>query len=335
MTDVWPRRNMGAAENWGRTVENRNDAIQFKISSVLQDLGGLNRYSSATAADLMRIADGVEAGIRSLPVTSTPGITVYNQVPTTSWTEICRVTVEPSEDLPRLSLAAIANAAFKIQGVSTRFEWPFPVGTITSEYGMRLNPVTGVWAMHWGVDFSYGGIGGTPIYAPGSGTVSGKGFNSSAGNWITVAHPGDLETVYFHMQAPSPLSIGDPVTIGTTILGLVGTTGSSTGDHLHWETLVSGVHWNPRDFMDVYGLGGPITDGSDRIRFVIDGVATTPVYSYITNDASGSFVTHYATTGRNLNTTSAVPVVLEGLSGGGAYQAGSIASLSVVAVRSP
>lgn len=129
------------------------------------------------------------------------------------------------------------------------FMYPFDPSTtdpVLGVFGMRLNPVTGVWAMHNGQDFSV--AGGSSIPAAGDGTVSATGFGSGPGNYIILDHGSGITTHYFHMQAPSPLSVGDPVEMGDTI-GAVGTTGSSTGNHLHWEVHVNGSPVDPALFM--------------------------------------------------------------------------------------
>lgn len=136
--------------------------------------------------------------------------------------------------------------------------WPFQYSRYViqsdpkAQYGMRINPVTGQYRLHAGLDFGGGGISGLPIPAAAAGTVSGKGLDAR-GNYLNIDHGGNVTTCYFHMVSASPKNIGDVVAKGDT-LGRVGSTGNSTGAHLHWETRISGNPKNPRDFMKERGV---------------------------------------------------------------------------------
>jgi murein DD-endopeptidase MepM/ murein hydrolase activator NlpD len=114
------------------------------------------------------------------------------------------------------------------------FRLPFPTSTISSPFGMRVNPITGVKKLHTGTDFAV--KAGTPIPAIAAGTVVGKGSNlnktSGYGHWVRVRAENGLYYLAAHMQAASPLAVGQAVKLGT-VLGNVGSTGASTGPHLH------------------------------------------------------------------------------------------------------
>lgn len=133
--------------------------------------------------------------------------------------------------------------------IAGSFMWPFSPSTtdpVLGYYGMRLNPVTGQWALHQGQDFSV--PGGSNIPAAGDGKISSKTSGDARGNRVAIDHGNGIVTEYFHMQAPSPLAVGATVKRGDTI-GQVGTTGNSTGNHLHWQTVVNGTPIDPRQFM--------------------------------------------------------------------------------------
>lgn len=121
--------------------------------------------------------------------------------------------------------------------------WVHPINsssfTLTSPFGMRYHPVDGTYKMHNGQDF--GAPGGTPLVSPGYGTVA-QVLNGDpgGGNMIWLEMAGGDVVVYMHMQAPTPLSVGDPVQ-PMTLVGYVGTTGSSTGDHLHFGLKPGGI----------------------------------------------------------------------------------------------
>lgn len=109
-------------------------------------------------------------------------------------------------------------------------------GWKSSDYGNRYDPYYHVWQFHAGVDFAAGG--GTPIYAAESGEVVYSGWNGGYGNYTCIYHGGGLSTCYAHQSSIS-VSYGQWVERGQRI-GTVGTTGASTGDHLHFEVRMNG-----------------------------------------------------------------------------------------------
>lgn len=114
-------------------------------------------------------------------------------------------------------------------------------GEITSKYGNRTNPVSGEYLMHSGVDIA--ASQGTEIRAAYSGIVSEVGSNSVGGNYISLVHKDGSETLYCHCSKIIAEK-GDVIRAGETI-ALVGSTGRSTGPHLHFEITVDGKTENP------------------------------------------------------------------------------------------
>lgn len=126
----------------------------------------------------------------------------------------------------------------------TLMSTPIDGARMSSGFGMRKHPVLGYNKMHKGVDFA--ASRGTPIYAAGDGTVEKAGRNGSYGNYVRLRHNGNLKTAYAHMQSvKSGIRPGTRVKQGQ-VIGYVGTTGRSTGPHLHYEVLVDGRQVNPR-----------------------------------------------------------------------------------------
>ena len=120
---------------------------------------------------------------------------------------------------------------------------PIASGRRSSTFGRRKHPVTGEYKMHWGVD--YAAPKGTPIYAAGSGTITKRGRNGAYGNMVEIKHDGGFITRYAHMSAfKRGQSVGGSVNKGDTI-GFVGTTGRSTGNHLHYEIHKGGKRVDP------------------------------------------------------------------------------------------
>ncbi|MBS5164549.1 MAG: peptidoglycan DD-metalloendopeptidase family protein [Butyricicoccus pullicaecorum] len=125
--------------------------------------------------------------------------------------------------------------------------WPCPnYSYISSEFGARVHPITGEWQSgHKGIDIASGK--GNPILAAKSGTVVKSYLSSSYGNYVVVSHGGGLMTAYAHMSKRM-VSVGDTVSAGQQI-GTVGSTGNSTGNHLHFEVYVDGAVVNPMDYV--------------------------------------------------------------------------------------
>jgi murein DD-endopeptidase MepM/ murein hydrolase activator NlpD len=122
---------------------------------------------------------------------------------------------------------------------------PVP-GPITSGFGSRTDPVTGATAYHAGLDI--GAPCGTPIKAAGTGNVISAGFNSGGyGNMTLINHGNGLSTLYGH-QSSIIVSAGQSVTQGQ-VIGYVGSTGKSTGCHLHFEVRVGGNPVDPSGYL--------------------------------------------------------------------------------------
>ena len=108
---------------------------------------------------------------------------------------------------------------------------------------MRRHPVLGYNKMHKGTDFA--APSGTPIYAAGDGVIDYKGWRGGYGNYIRVRHNKTYSTAYAHMKGfARGIAQGKRVKQGD-VIGYVGTTGRSTGPHLHYEVLKAGVQVNP------------------------------------------------------------------------------------------
>jgi murein DD-endopeptidase MepM/ murein hydrolase activator NlpD len=126
------------------------------------------------------------------------------------------------------------------------FTWPCPSSTtISSEYGNRLHPVLGVNKFHNGIDIA--ASSGSSIVAAYTGTVVGAGYNSSMGNYVMIDHGDGLYTIYMHASALY-VSTGQNVTKGETIAA-VGSTGRSTGPHLHFGVRLNGSYVNPHSYV--------------------------------------------------------------------------------------
>ena len=122
--------------------------------------------------------------------------------------------------------------------------WPSYCTYITSRQGPRTHPITGEYRNHGGTDI--GASYGSAIYAADSGTVvrSSDGWNGGWGNYVMIDHGNGMQTLYSHMSSRA-VSVGQTVSRGQTI-GYVGSTGMSTGAHLHFEMYINGSRIDPQ-----------------------------------------------------------------------------------------
>lgn len=124
---------------------------------------------------------------------------------------------------------------------------PGSAGLMTSSYGTRSDPFTGEARFHAGTDFR--SPIGVPVHAGGSGVVQTAGVGGGYGNLVIIDHGNGITTRYGHLSAIN-VTVGQPVALGT-VVGLVGSTGRSTGPHLHYETRINGEPNDPTHFIRV------------------------------------------------------------------------------------
>lgn len=125
----------------------------------------------------------------------------------------------------------------------TLMRTPIDGARISSGYGRRRHPVLGYNKMHRGTDFA--ASRGTPVYAAGDGVIERAGPNRSYGNYIRIRHNSTYKTAYAHLRGYAKgIRRGRRVKQGQ-VIGYVGTTGRSTGPHLHYEVMINGKQVNP------------------------------------------------------------------------------------------
>ena len=121
------------------------------------------------------------------------------------------------------------------------FRYPIREGEITSNFGERMHPVSGAVSFHSGIDIA--APSGTEVIAAGSGTIAATGWDDDLGNYIIMNHGGVFTTIYGHLSAIA-VNLNQRVNSGS-LLGKVGSTGLSTGPHLHFEVRSDGVLRDP------------------------------------------------------------------------------------------
>ncbi len=143
--------------------------------------------------------------------------------------------------------AEAEGKTYEVQNISgISFTWPLPASSrITSNFGGRSSPTEGASSNHQGIDV--GAPEGSTIIAAASGTVVISTYSKSAGNYVMINHGGGVYTVYMHMSSIA-VSSGQKVGMGDTV-GYVGSTGYSTGPHLHFGVRVNGTYVNPLNYV--------------------------------------------------------------------------------------
>lgn len=159
---------------------------------------------------------------------------------------------------------------FDIKGKSitkSLMKTPINGARLSSSFGMRKHPILGYNKMHRGTDFA--APSGTPIMASGSGTITRARWCGGGGNCVKIKHNSTYETIYAHMKAfAKGIKEGRKVKQGQ-IIGYVGSTGLSTGPHLHYEVVVNGKKVNSQKLKLP---SGKILKGEERKQFELDRI---------------------------------------------------------------
>jgi murein DD-endopeptidase MepM/ murein hydrolase activator NlpD len=149
---------------------------------------------------------------------------------------------------------------------------PVPTGVMTSGFGLRRHPLLGYVKMHTGVDWA--APSGTPIYAAGNGVIEKEGWEGGYGKFILIRHANGYETAYGHMSAfASGTHVDEHVRQGQ-VIGFIGSTGLSTGSHLHFEIRINGRFVDPMRIKLPRGreLQGPILTSFEQERGRLDAL---------------------------------------------------------------
>ena len=212
-------------------------AVGMSVPANAFNTGG----GDGSEAPLLAVDQAPPAGTQSMSVDSSVEKTsaARDEYTITSWAEMLRLQY------------GTRDYSYSLGDPNGPIRWPFPYAVpISSGFGERSAPCYGCSSMHMGVDFTPGG--GTPIYAMAAGTVILHDDDSGGyGNHVYIDHGNLLgdgnditEPVRPHAARQQRAEVGDQIEVGDFI-GLVGMTGAATGNHLHFEVLVSGVQVDP------------------------------------------------------------------------------------------
>lgn len=263
--DAAGRAYLGASR--GADAANASMAAAFGAGKdLLAGLGGMARMAAIDggAEELLELAQDLDA----------KAVAAEDRAES-AWAEVDAVPVEDRQDEVRAAEASVTEARAELQGMQTRVAassvelidtlptdsgqlsaqgWSLPVaGRTSDEFGPRPEkPVAGVNEFHRGTDLAANC--GAPVFAATGGIVLEARVSGSYGNWILVEHGAGVSTGYAHLQNGGVLvSPGQRVEAGQ-LIGLVGSTGASTGCHLHFEVRLGGVALDAKPFLAARGI---------------------------------------------------------------------------------
>lgn len=243
----------------GETVSDSHDeaaATVHKISALIPEAAGLARVEARQLAfveSLTRLADRRSAlaseAMRKLGLDPSTALARLDDRsaqggPLTKLATSADGSLDPRFQRLGLSLARMEALERGLQGIPQVL--PASLKFISSGFGYRADPFNGEGAFHAGLDFR--GPIGAPIYAAAKGTVSFAGVRQGYGNCVEISHGNGLVTRYAHMSA-FRAHVGQEVEAGA-VIGAIGSTGRSTGPHLHFEVRINDRPVNPRPFLE-------------------------------------------------------------------------------------
>ena len=224
-----------------QSLEENKAALSKNIADLEHSLELQKEAQATLEADIQaaqKIADESLAYMQSLQQNESALVAQYH------------ANKKAEEELDRELTAYLAElqAKQKKEYVGGSMGWPLPLDVyyvVTSEYGERM--LWGQPDFHYGIDLAC--ACNTPIYAANAGTVVTSATHWSYGEYIVIDHGGGQATLYAHMNSNTrKVFVGDTVEKGQ-LIGLVGTTGSSSNYHLHFEVRINGAHTQPRDYI--------------------------------------------------------------------------------------
>lgn len=179
----------------------------------------------------------------------------YNEAKLEEWLAYMATYVPPTTVAPSIPISGpdgsnSGSGSGSSSNVTVGSSWLVPCSyrMVSSPFGFRESPTTGASTYHQGVDLA--APAGTPIIASRGGTVTVAGYSNSAGYYVTINHGDGFSSIYMHMTNYI-VSSGQKVNQGQTI-GYVGSTGISTGNHLHFGIAQNGAYVNPCNYVGLY-----------------------------------------------------------------------------------
>ena len=231
------------------------DSTQKELDAKRQEADDLIVQLIAKGEELKLQQEDLEAEDEELLAQIAQKEQEYNEAKLEEWlaymaTYVPPTTVAPSVPISDPNGSNSGNSGNSNSGVTVGSSWLVPCSykMISSPFGFRESPTTGASRYHQGVDLAANA--GTPIVASRGGTVTIASYSNSAGYYVTINHGDGFSSIYMHMTN-YVVSSGQKVNQGQTI-GYVGSTGISTGNHLHFGIAQNGAYVNPCSYVSLY-----------------------------------------------------------------------------------
>ena len=235
-------------------TKNELDATQVQLDAKREEADALILELLAKAQELAAMQEEFEEQEAAFLEEIALKEQEYTEAKLAEWLAYMSTYVPPTTEPPDTTPGATENSGSANTGSNNTgtnnggstvnsSSWVKPIYgyVLTSPFGNRTSPTAGASSYHQGVDLS--APAGTPIYAARSGRVSVAGYGSAAGYYVTINHMDGFSSIYMHMTN-YVVSVGQTVNAGQ-LIGYVGSTGVSTGNHLHFGIAYNGAYVNP------------------------------------------------------------------------------------------
>ncbi len=223
-------------------AENQEDLFELELQASLSEIAAKEAEIAAQKAEIDKTKDAIKAEQKA--EAARKAAEVARKAAEEAAKRAKEDTVKKAQRDAAKAAAAVSSSSSS--GKVSSMSWPCPSSSnVTSSYGMRKHPITGVYKLHNGIDIA--AAKNAKIVAAASGTVTTVTYSNAYGNYVIITHSGGIQTLYAHMTTAT-VSEGQKVSAGEQI-GKVGMTGYSTGYHLHFTVLVNGASVNPMKYL--------------------------------------------------------------------------------------
>lgn len=227
------------------------DATQKELDAKREQADELIQKLLAKGAEIEGLQEELEKEDEELLKQIAQKEKEYNEAKNREWAEYMATytTVPPTTKPPSVGGGgAGSSSGGSSSTIGSSWRVPCSYSMVSSPYGMRKSPTAGASTFHQGVDLA--APKGTPIYASRGGTVTAANFSNSAGYYVSINHGDGFSSIYMHMTNYI-VRAGQSVSQGQCI-GYVGSTGISTGNHLHFGIALNGAYVNPCSYVGLY-----------------------------------------------------------------------------------
>lgn len=265
LSDAADRVAVAQAELTGEKAElevtrEELDVAQAELDAKREEADTLIKDLLRKGAELQILQEDLEKEDEDLLAEIARKEKEYNEAKNREWMEYMATYVPPTTQAPSIGISnsdgsnssstGSSGSSGSSSGITVGSSWRVPCGykMMSSPFGFRESPTSGASTYHQGVDLA--ADAGTPIYASRGGTVTTATFSSKSGYYVTINHGDGYSSIYMHMTNYI-VSSGQQVSQGQ-VIGYVGSTGVSTGNHLHFGIAYNGAYQNPCNYVSLY-----------------------------------------------------------------------------------